>query len=103
MILRKNQNAGGLLLKFGFRPAGTMQNDNGELVNWEDAYQLVILPFEEDKHLRKYNISPECVDEISAILEPIHWACLVDLEISNKLVVGVTIVEDCLANFYANN
>ncbi|MCB6415745.1 hypothetical protein LI221_11845 [Faecalimonas umbilicata] len=99
MITKRSQGTKGLLVKAGFRPAGKMDKD-GKTISWEDAYQIVLLPFEEDKGVKKYTIDSNYTDEIMAKLETIHWGCLVELEFANKKVIALNIVDDVLKNFY---
>lgn len=102
MILQKRISTGGLLAGFKFRKAGQMDKD-GKLISWGDAHQIILLPFEDEKGLRKYTVDPICVDEISKKLEAVHWGCLIEMDISNNLVTDVTVIEDVLNDFYEKN
>lgn len=102
MITQKSKNIGGLLLKVAHRSAGEMEK-NGKLISWEERYQLVILPFEDDRNIVKYSINPACEDKILRQLDEVHWATLIELELDGREVVSVEVVSDILRDFYESN
>ena len=102
MILQKKLTASGLLTAIKFRKAGQMEKD-GKLLTWDDAVQIILLPFEEEKNIRKYTVEPSCVEAIHQKLKPIHWGCFVEADISNNKVMDITIIEDVLKHFYENH
>lgn len=102
MILNRNENIRLCLFNIREREAGSMDKD-GKKINWDAAVQLVGIPWEDTNGAtRKYTIEPSHVDEISTILEAVHWGCIVDISISQKQVVSLRVVEDVMLPVYAN-
>lgn len=101
MKTRKSQGTGGLLVKTWRRPKGKMEK-NGKIIEWVEGFQIVIVEFEGDQ-IKKYLADPACADQIEAQLDAVHWGALIELELSNKKVVRVNVLEDALKDFYENN
>ncbi len=100
MIKSKFQNVTGLLVKVGLRPAGDMIK-NGEKISWSEAFQIVIVPFEDESgKVRKFTVEPSCIEKIERQLNTIHWGCLVQLALDNRKVTAVEILDDILSNYY---
>lgn len=99
MIVQTSKSIIGLLLNISHRSAGSMNKD-GKLIRWDDAYQLTILPFEDSKVIRKFNIAPNAVENIQHQLEAVHWGALIELSFTGKLVDDVYVVLDSLYDYY---
>lgn len=97
-----NLNPQGLLLKIGHRPAGEAVIE-GKAIQWNDADQLSILPKDDSSgKIRKYSIHPAHVERIYALLEDVYWGCFIELTISDRMVIDVTILSDWMTEYYAN-
>lgn len=102
MILNRNEDVRLCLFNIREREAGSMDKD-GKTINWDSAVQLVGIPWEDTNgSTRKYNIEPSHVQEISALLEDVHWGCIVDISISQRQVVSLKVVSDVMLPVYAN-
>lgn len=99
MRMRNEQVVGGIIVKAGLRPAGEMENSDGKMIRWGDEYQICLIPFEEAV-VRKFNIDPDCVHSVMAVLDAVHWGALASLTLKGKRVVEATIETDALADFY---
>ncbi len=89
----------GLLLDDKLRQKGSAEI-NGKTVEWESAYQIVILPFGDTKgNIRKYSVLESECDRIKSILEEINWGTYVCLEFAGNKVSDVAIYQDWYASY----
>lgn len=93
----------GLLLKIAHRSAGEAMID-GKNIQWTDADQIYLLPRDDSSgKIRKYAIHPAHVDRIYGLLENIYWGAFIELTLSNRMVVDVTILADWMADYNSND
>lgn len=102
MEIKINQPSRALLLSIKQRKRGNMEKD-GQIISWDDAVQLVTIPFEDSKgQARKYSIAPDCVNDILQQLKPLHWGAVVELKFKDNLVIDVQLVDDVMSSFFMN-
>lgn len=92
----------GLLLKIAHRSAGEAVID-GKNIQWTDADQIYLLPRDDSSgKVRKYIIHPAHVDRIYGLLDEVYWGSFIELTLSNRMVVDVTILADWMADYNSN-
>lgn len=102
MIVTANKTLRIILINFKERKAGSMQKD-GKEINWNDAIQIVGLGFEDvNGQAKKYIVDPSHVNEITKLLEPVHWGCVLELTLENKQVTAVNVISDVMAHLYTD-
>lgn len=89
------QRRGGILLNAGLRAAGEGEKD-GKSFSWDEAYIVTYVPFEDTKVL-KLKVDPAMADAVDKALETVHWGAFIALEMRGKMVVGVSVEADPLA------
>ena len=92
----------GLLVALKHRNVGSMKSPTtGELVTWDEADQIVIIPWDSTKgETQKYTISPDYLPKLRQVLADAHWGAVVDLTLEDRQVVGVELVHDAMASLY---
>ena len=83
----------GLLLDVYHRAAGGMTGNDGKPVEWQAADQVVLLAmYQTAGSLTKYTIAPEKVQQIYDATKEITWGTVVDIQLADRQVVGITVV-----------
>lgn len=95
MKLTLNQPVIGLLLNEGTREAGSSVID-GKQIKWDSAYVITVMPYNGRRgdSVRKYAVIPEAVAEVSALLDPVGWGSLLELQVENNKVTDVKVLFD---------
>lgn len=103
-ILENEQFKRFVLLALKHRKGGSMMNEKGEKIEWSDADQLVVLPFEDTRgYLKKLTIDPACSPAIQDKLLSAHWGAVVEVTLNdNRSVVDVELLLDAMAELYSD-
>ena len=73
---------------------------NGKIVEWESAYQIVILPFGDTKgNIRKYSVLESECERIKSILEDVNWGAYISLDFAGNKVSDVIINDDWYSSY----
>ena len=96
-----NDAVKGLLLDLRLRKAGDGVDNTGKKFSWDDAWQIVFLPFEEEQ-TKKLTVDDEAVDEIVKVIDDVCWGALIELSLTDKKVSSIKLLDDCLKNYYDN-
>lgn len=91
-----------VLLALKHRKGGSMLSEKGEKIEWSDADQLVVLPFEDTKgYVKKLTLDPTRSQAIQDKLLSAHWAAVVEVTLNDeRKVVDVNVILDSMESLY---
>ena len=85
----------GLILDVRKRPSGSMTDEGGREVTWDEADVLTILPYGTTRgQLQKYTIHPKCVKDLYAKTADVNWGAYVELELDNNQITDINVIND---------
>ncbi len=105
MKLIQNEGSGRyILLALKHRNGGSLLNDKGEKIEWVDAEQMFVLPFEDSKgYVRKLTLAPSCSQDIQDKLLYAHWGAVVEVVLNNdRQVTDVDVILDSMEALYSD-
>lgn len=93
---RMDETAQGLLLKDGFRKAGSTTNEQGKTITWGDGYiiTLLLIGGALPTDIKKYTVRPDLEDSINIKLADVEWGSLITLALEDGKVVAVKVEND---------
>jgi len=92
---KQNITVTGLLLDVRKRASGSMTDENGREVTWDDADILTLLPYGATKgQLQKYTIHPKCAKDIYGKTADVNWGAYVELELDNNQITDINVIND---------
>lgn len=72
----------------------------GELITWTEATMIQYLPLGmTEGEIRKSAIAPEALVKVQNALIEVHWGCVVELTIENRLIVDIEVLLDSMSAF----
>lgn len=94
----------GILLKDGLRKAGSFTTEKGELKEYGECYQVIILPVgsANGKEVRKYAVAETCVDNVKNILSETNWGAYISLDFTEGKISNVTVIDDFFGSYSDN-
>lgn len=93
---RMAETVHGLLLKDGFRKAGSTTNEQGKTITWGDGYIITLLLVGGSlaTDIKKCTVRPDLEDSVKEALADVEWGSLIALSLEDGKVVSVRVDND---------
>ena len=94
-MIRSNKPILALLFNDAYREAGESEI-NGKTICWDEGYFLTVVPLNQNRRgeSRTYRVDPKAAKEIEKTLLDVFTGALIELEIQDKNVISVAVLEN---------
>ena len=101
-MVRQSLTVNGILVDVRKRNSGSMQDNTGKEITWNEADILYLLPYGTTSgNIQKYTINPKSAKEIYSKTADVNWGAYVQILLDNKQVIDIEVMNDPYINSLA--